>query len=820
MIDRTWARKILTGFGGAWTDRDAPDIPLSKSQQSDNCEFPPGAVKTRYGFGEAFDADEAIGSMRNWVSNLGNYLVWLLAGTGIRIIDVTANPPSKSTVVSTTSGVAASFADAGDRYYTAIFGTDGKGATEGRVISYPSNVLASPQDLTGWTNSGCVVTAKTVEDDNGSAYEYVTQTVTAPDATTYMWTVWVLKDAVVPATRFPMLQVTVAGIYAVHLDTATGATTEKTTTLAGSTVAVSTDGNYWKVVLTCTTDDANGIVLRINPAIGANADLSTQSTAAVGEITVLKQQLVLASIEPSAFVSDKLFPPPLTYTPDAPTEPSAGSVTPGMHRIAYCVEYRSGALLRLSPDSGAGQPNIHSFQPIEFTAAGSKNLRLVLNPVSPAWPDDVVKVRIAMTPVSNPNLYVFVPGADPAITGGGADSTTITFDISDDDLMAVAEHNDATAHRFFLTRDSDGTDDGPFDPAVVFLVGDRMGYVTTIDDRLGNDVGAIYISNRNKFQAFTADEHLIQLPGQLDIVTAFSLFGNVYMLGPSWTYSTHDNGRIPVEWPTPSLVDGQKGTSAPLGVALAPSGTHSWIANKQGLYYFNGVYSHLPISFHQSDVWRTINWNYGYQIEVVDYEERKTVMVKVPLGSATSPSHILTWNYRKGFEPDQAEYSAYTVSGYDLGAMALVVNELDGVAAGNAKKLELWLGPSDGDALLRQKTASDASPYNDNSAGIASTFKTALLPGPSKQTQVLQHHGGHFRVTGSGSAVVKIHEFDNIRSWPLRNIALQSSPGKDIFRGTYRVADLVAYSLSTSAADSWFQLSKLETYHSPHVRHR
>jgi hypothetical protein len=661
VIDRTWARKILTTFGGAWTDRDAPDIPLNKSQQSDNCEFPsPGAAKTRYGFGEAFDADEAIGSMRNWVSNLGNYLVWLLEGTGIRIIDVTANPPTKSTVVSTVSGVAASFADAGDRYYTAIFGTDGKGATEGRVISFQS----------------------------------------------------------------------------------------------------------------------------------------------------------------SAFVSDKLFPPPLTYTPGAPSEPGAGSVTAGMHRLAYCVEYRSGALLRLSPDSGAGQPNIESFQPVEFVAAGSKNLQWVINPTSPNWPADVVKVRVAMTPVSNPNLYVFVPGADPVVTGGGADSKTITFDISDDDLLAVAENNDATDHRFFLTRDSDGTDDGPFDPAVVFLVGDRMGYVTTIDDGLGNDVGAIYISNRNKFQAFTADQHLIQLPGQLDIVTAFSLFGNVYMLGPSWTYMTHDNGRTPVEWPTPSQVDGQKGTNAPLGVALAPSGTHGWVANEQGLYYFKGAYSHLPISFNQSDVWDTINWNYGYQIEVVDFEKRKTVMVKVPLGSATSPSHILTWNYRKGFDPDKAEYSAYTFSGYDLGAMALVQNELNGVVAGNSKKLELWLAPSDGDALLRQKTASDASPYNDNSAGIASTFKTALLPGPSKKSQVLQHHGGHFRVTGSGSAVVKIHNFDNTWSRPLRNIALQTSPGKDIFRGTYRVADLVAYSIATSAADSWFQLSKLETYHSPHVRHR
>lgn len=661
MIDRTWKSRKLIAFGGAWTARDAPDIPLNKAQQSDNCEFPvPGTPKTRYGFSEAFDANEAIGSMRNWISNLGNYLVWLLAGTGIRIIDVTANPPAKSTVVSTASGVGASFADAGARYYVALFGTNGKGATEGRVISYQS----------------------------------------------------------------------------------------------------------------------------------------------------------------SSFVGDKLFPPPLTYSPGAPSEPGAGSVTAGLHRLAYCVEYRSGALLRLSPDSGAAPPDIDSFAPVEFTSAGSKNLQWVINPTSPAWPADVVKVHIAMTPVSNPNLYVFVPGANAAVTGGGADSKTITFDISDDDLYAVIEYNDATPHRFFLTRDSDGTDDGPFDPAVVVPVGDRMGYVTTVDDGLGNDVGAFYVSNRNRFQEITADQHLIQLPGQRDIATAFYLFGNVYLLGPGWTYSTHDNGRTPVEWPTPAEVDGQKGTDAPLGVAVAPSGMHGWVASKQGLYYFNGAYAHLPISDEQSDVWRTINWNYGYQIEVLDYEERKTVMVKVPLGSAITPSHILTWNYRKGFGPDKAEYSPYTISGYDLGAMALVQNQLNGVAAGNAKKLELWLGPSDADAILRQKTASDANPYNDADAGIISIFKTALLPGPIKETQILQHHGGHFGVEGDGSLVLKIHNLDDTWDRPLRSIALQTSPGKAIFRGTYRIADLVAYSFTTSAADSWFQLSELQVYHSPYARHR
>ncbi len=65
----------------------------------------------------------------------------------------------------------------------------------------------------------------------------------------------------------------------------------------------------------------------------------------------------VSSFQSAAFVSDPVFQGPITYTPSAPTEPSAGVVTAGAHRYGYRIEYRGGLTTRPSPDSGVGTPS-------------------------------------------------------------------------------------------------------------------------------------------------------------------------------------------------------------------------------------------------------------------------------------------------------------------------------------------------------------------------------------------------------------------------------------------------------------------------------
>lgn len=399
------------------------------------------------------------------------------------------------------------------------------------------------------------------------------------------------------------------------------------------------------------------------------------------------------SYQSATFVSDTLFQPPITYTPSAPTEPGAGVITAGTHKLGYLIEYRSGFITAPSP-STSGSPGSTRFSPVSFTAAGSKNAQWTLNTT---WPTGAVKVHVIMTTTTNTSRYYFVPGANAAVTGGSPGSISPTFSISDDDLIATAR--EATEHMFFNTQTTGGT--APFNPAFVVQYGDRMVYGSTISDGVGNNNSCLYISNKNAYQEVTTDQHTYQLPGSIDIVTAQSLNGTLYIFGPHWTYGTIDNGDVPATWAAARLVDGRRGTLAIRGVEASPSGQFLWVADSSGLYVFDGgVYPLLPVSYNQTDIWERINWAAKHTVQVKDDARKKIVHVAVPLDSATSPSHILSWDYTKGVSPAKVDFAIREFNDFPIGAIEIVQNY-------TSKRQELWLtGNSIGGA---QNMAADPS---------------------------------------------------------------------------------------------------------------
>jgi hypothetical protein len=164
-------------------------------------------------------------------------------------------------------------------------------------LSSPTNLVLHSEDLTNavWQLAFTPVrTATTVEDDDAAQWEAIFQSVPGPASHTYTWSLWVLKDAVPPSTRFPLIraQNTWPDRYDVTLDTQSGATEEATVNMTDTSHTVTDEGTYWRIDITFTTTDATGILLYIFPAIGANADLVTQDASAVGTVTIQKQILV------------------------------------------------------------------------------------------------------------------------------------------------------------------------------------------------------------------------------------------------------------------------------------------------------------------------------------------------------------------------------------------------------------------------------------------------------------------------------------------------------------------------------------------------
>ena len=513
------------------------------------------------------------------------------------------------------------------------------------------------------------------------------------------------------------------------------------------------------------------------------------------------------------FSCDSLFAPPMVYVPSAPTEPGAGYCTAGLHRIGYVVEHRSGYIGRPSPDSGVGTPSTTTFTPVNFVSAGSMNLSIVLNPTT--WPVTAAKVHIVMSPASNPALYFFVPGASAAVAGGTNDSKTIVWSVSDEDLAATGE--EATNLLFLSTQTVAGV--APFNPSVICPYGDRMTYVTTTVDTNGNAIGCLYVSDANNYQRVSPDRHMVVLPGQLNITTVAAMRQTLYILGPNYTYSVSDTGTDPVEWPMPTLVDGARGTTAPRGVTISPTSQYAWVANESGCHLFDGsAYAHLPISYYDAE-WSTINWGAASVIQLIDDPNNKHVYVLVPVGSATTPTNILTFDYHDGLTADKVAFSLDSLSGYSLGSMALITNELYGTTAANAKHSELWLGASGIGSIMRQMSAADAAPYRDGGVAITSIWESSLLPEP-QPTQILRHHGVWLRATGAGTLHVTLKNEDATWSQALADVTLSTAPGGQTWRQCYRIGERVSIRLMADAVDEYFVCAELQHYFSEYARQR
>lgn len=528
-----------------------------------------------------------------------------------------------------------------------------------------------------------------------------------------------------------------------------------------------------------------------------------------------------------ASVAGSLFPGPwrnLAGPVFAVAAGAAGVVTAGTHRYGFILEYASGFTSRVSPDSGAtSPPSITSFVPFSVVAAGATMMTATVTP-SAAPDGDVVAFSVVMTTTSDLNQYYIVPGSRTALA---AAPVSYSINISDADL--ASQGIDATPYLYWLTCDSNNANNSslsatvpPFSPSHMCLFGDRMAYKGYQKDNKGSSIDCLYVSERNNYQAITADQHLVMLPGQRNITTMFRMGGNNYIVGPHEIYSTADTGDVPATWPAPHLVDGRTGTLAIHGVEVAPSGQYAWIADQAGLFLFTGSpITSLPVSYYQSSDWGRINWDVAYVVQIRDDAGKKLVHLLVALDGATTPTHIMTFDYTDGASYLSVRYSLDNLSGYNIGAIELVQNDLSSQATGNQKGIELWLGPRTGTTYLRRASAVDTTPYRDNAAAINSVYRTCPLPGRD-QTQGLiqQHHGFHARIRGSGTITPKLYDIDAVRSFTCRTLTMSTTPDADqLFMADLR-GELSFVEMATNTLDTYWRLAYLKAYASPYIIQR
>lgn len=480
-------------------------------------------------------------------------------------------------------------------------------------------------------------------------------------------------------------------------------------------------------------------------------------------------------------------------------EPGAGVVTAGEHNFAVVFRTRNGYQTKAVELSSA------------FTSAGNMNLTVTLTPVS-TWPAWVNGVRLAMTTVQNPELYIFT-AAFSTIVGGTSSPIVITVNLDDTTLAALTDTSEATD--WFSLIDN-GDAEAPDTPVSIAAYGNRMSWIADVlDTEILANVSAIYISNPDEPQWITADRHLVFLPERRKARAQFVLFNLLYVLGPSWTFAFADNGDFPATWARPTQIDNRIGALSQHGVTVNTSRGVAWVANRDGLYAFQGgAFPQLPSSYRAQPDWERINWTNPTQVQVIDDGINDTVRVIAPLDSATEPSHILSFDYKAGVNWWQVEYSLDDIDSFEPGCGEVVLNP-------STNASEFMVGDaSTAGLVLRQMSAlyGDSTLYNDNSAGIDSVYRTTPLPGHAHVP--LQHRALHLRIGGSAAAdpnhiALTVYNANQSRSVALASIESLSTedPEADFLRYFRMESESVSVEVTNAAAaNRYFILSRAIAY--------
>ncbi len=504
----------------------------------------------------------------------------------------------------------------------------------------------------------------------------------------------------------------------------------------------------------------------------------------------------------AAGAADPLFAAPIATTPTF-ADLGGSFTTPGAKLWGYLIQTRTGFITKPCPAPS------DQFTGVAYTSAGGA-ITMTIDPPGHVWPDYALNVAAIMTTSANLAQFYIVPswyaGGSPWTPVNRSGATVILIEVTDEVLI-----NSTDANQYFDQLSMTIAGVSPVKPAVITSYGQRMAYIAL--DSSG--VPTAWFSKPGLPQNVSAAQGFVNLPGLRQIVTACQIQQTFFLFGKSYTYSTSDSNLTPVEWMQPQLVDGTIGAAGPFCVSLSSNQQYAWVAGESGLYRLDGgAYPDRPTSYWQKKDWQRINFDAATKIQVVDHKGSQLVEVMAPLDGATTPTHVLTFDYSIGPGPDEIQYSLKSIADYSLGSVSLVQNPTN-------KTVEVWYGPSDAaNSIIRENDGSETNVYRDVDAAITSIYETALLP-PGAQGRLIMHHADRWRIVGYGTASYRLWSMDHSYSFPVSSpveqppleLPLDENPGREILQRYFLLNEMMSCRITTDELDEWFRVSNLAHYY-------
>ena len=457
-----------------------------------------------------------------------------------------------------------------------------------------------------------------------------------------------------------------------------------------------------------------------------------------------------------------------------------GIVPVGTRLIAVIYETNTGFYTRPGPEIAT------VFTPTSYTGPGGLKINLSNIPTGPA----VVIRRYILCTRSDEFEYFFVPDEKGGLIDNNID-TTATLDFFDTDLIESADYLFDV-----LERIPAGTGMSIYNGKLAL-----WGFPAP-------DGSLIHVSFAGEPEAFHADEGLVIVSKDdgYRITNGIPIRDVLYIFKEKGIHAVSDNGDIPSNWDT-YLVDKAIGTTVKGISTVSPTeetGPHidvALIADKSGLYMFDGVVRFPDLTWKISKLWEAITLTSAdIFIDVV----KKCIYI------TGYNNGILIGSYEEGFEPNKIKWCPWIFSKNVLGGTFL-----DAATGGNP---EFVFNFNDVADLKFYKLV--ASQRNDlGTTGIRHYLRTALL---SKQQDMVSLFGAlKLRVSGAKNLKTFMDSLDDSggdasKRYVMQPLTLVNKPGRDIMRYMQFETEAVSLTLEMNdGKDSWFRASRLTLYQKP-----
>jgi hypothetical protein len=336
------------------------------------------------------------------------------------------------------------------------------------------------------------------------------------------------------------------------------------------------------------------------------------------------------------------------------------------------------------------------------------------------------------------------------------------------------------------------------------MLGSRMALFTGV---------LTYFSDQFDFETMTTSNHIIQLPGQRQMITGIQLRGVNYLMGPKWTYGVVDNDDDPVTWANPYSVSQALGTAAIHGVQGSTSGDLAWVANEAGLWDFEGAYKPVPVSYMNDPEWKRINWSVAlYTLRIVDDTVEQIVYVAAPLDGASDNTHLLAWSYARGRGASEVDFSLHTIGMGNVSSLAMIRGFV-------TQQSKLWLGPDSAEKILVQDRDTVG---NDNGIAFESIYESGEVFKRRQQANAVDMGVQTIEATAKGTGILRVRVYDKGRKAyeDLEARPLEELPDDHYQEGCWVDSPDHTVEFKTIAAGERMDLESFTVFYNPSLTNR